>query len=217
MLQMRYLNVTATIYRRRNHYGRHFLDKEYDDGTRRPALEQQRRLCFSVHQRPRLVDHRSADSHFAAQNGGYAHHLAGCGGTPTPFCLGARTQVPGTHKGQLDVAAPDTDALVQIVALPAVILAYVFMPTYVPAVLAAVVGAHLLPYAWLQKSNLYIVLGLMISLVPYLMAMILRETAFNYIGFVVGGIAMVFAFLLKASVEKQQQKSIVKSFSPFCQ
>jgi hypothetical protein len=96
-------------------------------------------------------------------------------------------------------------ALVQIVALPAVILVYVFVPAYVPAVFAAIVGAHLLPYAWLHKSRLYIVLGLLISFVPYLLAMILRETSFHVIGFVVGGIAIVFAFLLKTSVEQEQR------------
>ena len=79
-------------------------------------------------------------------------------------------------------------AIVQTVALPAVFLAYAFIPACVSAVFAAVVGAHLLPYAWLQKSHLYIVQGLIISFVPYLMAMVLRETSFNYIGFVVGGL-----------------------------
>jgi hypothetical protein len=45
----------------------------------------------------------------------------------------------------------------------------------------------------------------MISFVPYLLAMILRETSFHVIGFVIGGIAMVFAFLLKTSVEREQR------------
>jgi hypothetical protein len=124
---------------------------------------------------------------------------------PLAFALERIFKFPVLTKGNSMLPLLIQTSLVQIVALPAVILAYVLMPAYVPAVFAAVVGAHLLPYAWLQKSRLYIVLGLMISLVSYLMAMTLRETSFNYIGFVVGGIAIVFAFLLKASVEQQQR------------
>jgi hypothetical protein len=124
---------------------------------------------------------------------------------PLAFALERLLKFPILTKGNALVPLMVQTALVQIVALPAVILAYVFLPAYVPAVFAAIVGAHLLPYAWLHKSHLYIVLGLMISFVPYLLAMILRETSFHVIGFVVGGIAMVFAFLLKTSVEREQQ------------
>ena len=124
---------------------------------------------------------------------------------PLAFALERVFKFPVLTKGNSMLPLLIQTAMVQMVALPAVILAYAFIPAYIPAVFAAVVGAHLLPYAWLQKSRLYIVLGLMISLVPYLMAMFLRETSFNFIGFVVGGIAIVFAFLLKASVEQEQR------------
>lgn len=122
---------------------------------------------------------------------------------PLAFALERLLKFPVVTKRNALLPLLIQAALVQIVALPAVILAYIFIPAYVPAVFAAIVGAHLLPYAWLQKSNLYIVLGLMISFVPYLMAMILRETSFHFIGFVVGGIAIVFAFLLKTAVEQE--------------
>jgi hypothetical protein len=124
---------------------------------------------------------------------------------PFAFALERLLKFPVLPKGNTLVPLVIQTALVQVVGLPAVILAYVFFPAYVPAVFAAIVGAHLLPYAWLHKSHLYIVLGLMISLVPYLLAMLLRETSFHVIGFVVGGIAVVFAFLLKTSVEREQR------------
>lgn len=124
---------------------------------------------------------------------------------PLAFALERLLKFPVLPKGNGLVPLLIQAALVQIVALPAVILAYVFLPAYVPAVFAAIVGAHLLPYAWLHKSRLYIVLGLLISFVPYLLAMLLRETSFHVIGFVVGGIAIVFAFLLKTSVEREQR------------
>lgn len=123
---------------------------------------------------------------------------------PFAFALERLLRFPVVAKGNALLPLLIQASLVQIIALPAVILAYIFIPAYVPAVFAAIVGAHLLPYAWLQKSNLYIVLALVISLVPYLMAMILRETSFHYIGFVVGGMAIVFAFLLKVTVEREQ-------------
>lgn len=124
---------------------------------------------------------------------------------PLAFALERLLKFPVLPKGNALVPLMIQAALVQIVALPAVILAYVFLPAYVPAVFAAIVGAHLLPYAWLHKARLYIVFGLMISFVPYLLAMILRETSFHVIGFVVGGIAIAFAFRLKTAVEREQQ------------
>ena len=43
-------------------------------------------------------------------------------------------------------------ALVQVVALPSVILVYTLNPAYVPAVFAAIGGGHFLPYAWLHRT-----------------------------------------------------------------
>lgn len=124
---------------------------------------------------------------------------------PLAFALERLLKFAALPKGNALVPLVIQAALVQIVALPAVILAYVFAPAYVPAVFAAIVGAHLLPYAWLHKSSLYIALGLTISLVSYLMAAILHEASFHAIGFVVGGTAIVFAFLLKTAVERDQE------------
>jgi hypothetical protein len=71
---------------------------------------------------------------------------------PLAFALERLLKFPVLTKGNALVPLMIHAGLVQIVALPAVILAYVFLPVYVPAVFAAVVGAHLLPYAWLHKS-----------------------------------------------------------------
>jgi hypothetical protein len=51
----------------------------------------------------------------------------------------------------------------------------------VPAVFAAVGGAHFLPYGWLHRTRLYIVLGLVISLGSFLLTILLREAAFPFV------------------------------------
>ncbi|HET9921074.1 MAG TPA: hypothetical protein VFQ30_14590 [Ktedonobacteraceae bacterium] len=128
---------------------------------------------------------------------------------PLAFALERVLKFPAVAKGNSLLPLLIQTAMVQIVAIPAVILAYVLIPAYVPAVFAAIVGAHLLPYAWLQKSRLYLVLSIIVSFVPYLMAMFLHETSFHYIGFVIGTVLIVFAFLLKASVEKERRDSVL--------
>lgn len=55
-------------------------------------------------------------------------------------------------------------AMVQIVALPAVILMYTQRPELVPATFAAIGGAHFLPYVWLHRTRIYLVLALAVSL-----------------------------------------------------
>jgi hypothetical protein len=72
-------------------------------------------------------------------------------------------------------------ALVQVVALPAVILVYTLNPAYVPAVFAAIGGGHFLPYAWLHRTRLYIVLGVAIALGSLLLTALLGTAAFPYV------------------------------------
>jgi hypothetical protein len=78
-------------------------------------------------------------------------------------------------------------ASIQIVALPAVIYVYDFDPLIVPAALAAVAGAHFLPYTWLQGTPIYGALAVFTALAPWgLLIAFSRETAFHITGFVVG-------------------------------
>ena len=55
-------------------------------------------------------------------------------------------------------------ATVQIVALPAVIMMYSVDPALMPATFAAIGGAHFMPYAWLHRSRVYLVVALVVSL-----------------------------------------------------
>lgn len=72
-------------------------------------------------------------------------------------------------------------AMSQVVALPAVIIAYNLNPATVPAVLAAIGGGHFLPYAWLHRTRLYLVLGGAISIGAFALLVLLRSNAFPYI------------------------------------
>ena len=54
-------------------------------------------------------------------------------------------------------------AMSQIVAFPAVIVAYDLSPASVPVVLASIAGGHFLPYSWLQRTPVYIALAIAVS------------------------------------------------------
>jgi hypothetical protein len=69
-------------------------------------------------------------------------------------------------------------AMSQIVGLPAVILVYTFAPWATPAAFASVGGAHFFPYSWLQRTPVYITLGIVISAGSFILTGALREQAF---------------------------------------
>jgi hypothetical protein len=54
-------------------------------------------------------------------------------------------------------------AMSQIVAFPMVIAMFDLRPAGVPLAMASIAGAHFLPYAWLQRTNVYIWLGVVVS------------------------------------------------------
>jgi hypothetical protein len=68
-------------------------------------------------------------------------------------------------------------AMVQIVALPAVIMLYPGHPELVPAALAAIGGAHFLPYVWLHETRIYLVLAIAVSLVSWVLCGVFEADA----------------------------------------
>jgi hypothetical protein len=70
-------------------------------------------------------------------------------------------------------------AMVQIVALPAVIMMYVVNPALVPATFAAIGGAHFLPYVWLHRSKVYLVVALVVSLGSWAIMLIGGDQAYQ--------------------------------------
>ncbi len=98
-------------------------------------------------------------------------------------------------------------AMSQIVALPAVILAYSLNPSTVPAALAAVGGGHFLPYTWLQRTRIYLALGVAVSVGALVLQATLRDSAFPYILLYVGLVYWITAPLVYRQAAKLSQFS----------
>jgi hypothetical protein len=74
-------------------------------------------------------------------------------------------------------------AMSQVVALPVVIAMYSLSPGGVPLAMASIGGGHFLPYAWLQRTRAYIVLGVAVAVGAYAIQMALGARAFPWILF----------------------------------
>jgi hypothetical protein len=72
-------------------------------------------------------------------------------------------------------------AMSQIVAFPVVIAMYDFRPGAVPLAMASIAGGHFLPYAWLQRTNVYVWLAVAVSAGALALQMTLGARAFPYI------------------------------------
>jgi hypothetical protein len=87
-------------------------------------------------------------------------------------------------------------AMSQILALPAIIVAYSLDPRLVPVVLAAVGGAHFLPYAWLHRTLLYAALAVAISIGAFILQLLLRSESFPYVLFYMSLVYWILAPLV---------------------
>lgn len=81
-------------------------------------------------------------------------------------------------------------ALTQTVAIPASLIAFFRAPRFMPAVFAAVLGGHFLPYSWLFGTPVYVVLGALVSLLPFLVMFALQDRGYPY-SFAVFGVCLL--------------------------
>jgi hypothetical protein len=72
-------------------------------------------------------------------------------------------------------------AMSQIVAFPIVIAMYDLRPGAVPLAMASIAGGHFLPYAWLQRTNVYVWLAVAVSAGALGLQITLHAAAFPYI------------------------------------
>ena len=84
----------------------------------------------------------------------------------------------------------------QTVALPAVIFMYARMPEYVAAVFASILGAHFLPYVWLQQSRVYLVLSIVVSLGAWAIMAVYRDKGYRIVPLFVGLCLLTSAAIL---------------------
>ena len=87
-------------------------------------------------------------------------------------------------------------AMTQIVALPAVLIAYALAPWATAGAFAAIGGGHFLPYAWLQRSKTYLLLGIAVSGGSYALTMTLQQASFPWVLLYVAGCYFVCAPLV---------------------
>lgn len=96
---------------------------------------------------------------------------------------------------------------VQIVAFPAILLVWNLAPDYLPVAFAAVVGAHFLPFTWVYRTRLYTVLGVVVAVGPYVLAVFFRDDAMHYTGFFVGATLLFGAFMARSHAKATWHQS----------
>jgi hypothetical protein len=69
----------------------------------------------------------------------------------------------------------------QIAAFPIVIAVYDWKPAGVALAMASIAGGHFLPYAWLQRTNVYIALGISVPVGAMVLQIVLGASAFPFI------------------------------------
>ncbi len=84
-------------------------------------------------------------------------------------------------------------AFSQVLALPALIVAFNLNPRSIPVILAGLGGVHFLPYAWLHRTRSYVVLGIAVSLGAFGLQLLLGATAFHINLLYVGVVYWLFA------------------------
>ena len=113
--------------------------------------------------------------------------------------MGWTTMAPDNPLKSLSVLM----AMSQIVAFPAVIVAYALNPAYVPVVLASIAGGHFLPYAWLQRTQAYTVLAIVVSAGAFALQMFLGKAAAPWILLFMGASYWVGALAVYRAARRQ--------------
>lgn len=110
---------------------------------------------------------------------------------PTAFLLEQKFSLKRPVKSNPLIVLSGQLAFSQILGLPLLIVVYGLNPDAIPVVLSSLAGIHLLPYAWLQRTKLYIILAGVVALAGLLLFMFVVEQSFQLILLFVG-----FSYLL---------------------
>ena len=104
------------------------------------------------------------------------------------------------------VEAPNPDPLlpltlqilfVQVVAFPAILIVWEESPAYVPVAFAAIVGGHFLPFQWVYKTAIFLVLGIVVAVGPFALAVLFGRRSMHYTGFFVGAALLLGAWRVR--------------------
>jgi hypothetical protein len=95
-------------------------------------------------------------------------------------------------------------AMSQALALPALIVAYQMNPRSIPVIMAGLGGVHLLPYAWLHRTQLYVALAVVLSVGAFGVQVLLGPPAFHVILLYVGVVYwLAAAFVYRHAAARQ--------------
>lgn len=84
-----------------------------------------------------------------------------------------------------------------IVAYPIVFVIQQQIPNYVPVIIALINAVHLLVFMWIHMEFLYCILTVIYSIVSMLFILYAPNLIFNYLGFVLCFINIIFAILIE--------------------
>lgn len=87
-------------------------------------------------------------------------------------------------------------ALTPALAFPAIITTYGMHPLYLPAVMAALLGGHFLPYSWLYQTPVYVWIGVAVAIIPGTLLLIFKERGFALGPLSVGLLLIAGAFIV---------------------
>lgn len=92
-----------------------------------------------------------------------------------------------------DVLLPLTLQLLflQILAFPAILLVWDASPHYMPVAFSAIVGAHFLPFQWVYRTSIFGILAFLVAILPYGLAIVMREQSLHWTGVLVGACMLV--------------------------
>lgn len=84
-------------------------------------------------------------------------------------------------------------AMSQALGLPALILAYNLNPASIPVFLAGFGGVHFVPYAWLHRTRLYLLLGAAVALGAFALILVIDGGTFPIVMIYVGAVYWIMA------------------------
>lgn len=131
----------------------------------------------------------------------------GAVGTPLAFALEKLLGYPAVSQDNSLTPLLILVAVSQILVLPAAVVVYWAEPVGVPVAMAAIVGGHFLPYAWIHKTGLYVAMGIVVAGAPFILYVLLGDAYFYLAGFVVGVALLGFAFVLRRQAERELSRT----------
>ena len=128
-------------------------------------------------------------------------------GTPLAFALEKLLGYPAVSRDNSLTPLLILVATSQLPILLAAVVVYTLDPLGVPVAMAAIVGGHFLPYGWIHKTGLYVVMGVLVAVVPYVLYVLLDDASFYLVGFFVGIVLLGVAFTLRAQAERELSRT----------